>query len=135
VRLGQSGPLERDDPRPFQITEPSPNERRIRPGEPLRVAWSPLPEGVGPLVVTLILDDAALPESRQISCAVADPAAGFVVLPGEFTEFWPVGEADTRILAVRWDVFRSELAAPDRGGLTRSITLQYDLEAEPAELP
>ncbi|MCA9544394.1 MAG: hypothetical protein KC613_08385 [Myxococcales bacterium] len=129
LRLGRSGPLERDAERPFQITNPSPNVREIAPGEPLLVEWSALPPGAGPLTVTLILQDNAIPERRQISCVVDDPSLNALTLPAEFTaEFWPAGDTDVRILALRWDVFRAELPAPDRGTLVRSQTIQMDLE-------
>jgi hypothetical protein len=128
VRFAHAGPLDRDAPRPFQITEPSPNTREITPGEPLRVAWSALPAGAGPLTVTLILQDNAIPERRQMSCVVDDPAAGAITLPASFTEGWPMGDSDVRVLAVRWNVYQAALPAPDEGTLVRAQTVQMTLE-------
>ncbi|MEZ4463899.1 MAG: hypothetical protein R3F43_05100 [bacterium] len=128
TQIQEGGRLEPiSDVPPFQITEPSPNVRDITPGEPLRVAWSALPAGTGPLVVALTTYDGERDEARQVSCAVPDPQIGAIELPADFTEDWPMGEADLRQLAVRYDLAVKELPAPDRGRLTQSITVLLKL--------
>ncbi|MCB9549666.1 MAG: hypothetical protein H6706_27995 [Myxococcales bacterium] len=112
---------------PFQIVDPSPNVRDIVPGEPLRVAWGELPPGDGPLVVALTTYDGERDESRQVSCLVPDPSVGAIELPAEFTEDWPMGEADLRQLSVRYDLAVQALPPPDRGQLTQSITVLLKL--------
>ncbi len=139
LRVGQrltefrNGILQNDEAPPFQITEPSPNVRRIVPGMPLVVAWTELPEGVGPLTVALRLSDGEALEQRTVECVVDDPAVGRVVLPADVTESWPVGPDDTRLLSVGWTVHRAALEGGDVGTLTRSLTALVWLDAEPLE--
>jgi hypothetical protein len=128
VEQRQSGALDLDTTAPFDILAPSPNERRVTPGEPLEVRWSAPPAGTGPLVVTLTLADNTNLESRQLSCTVDDPASGRLVLPGDATEAWPMGQDDLRQLSVSYTLADAPLPAPDRGGLTQSVTLLLRLE-------
>lgn len=129
VVLTASGDNERNDPPPFQIVEPSPNVRLIEPGQPLTVRWSELPPGEGPLVVRLTKRDAATAVDEIYTCTVDDPAAGELVLPGDFTESWPRGAADVRQLALQWTTMSAGLPGPDQGRLTRALSVLLQLEA------
>jgi hypothetical protein len=128
VEKRQSGALDLDTTAPFDILAPSPNERRVTPGEPLEIRWSAPPAGTGPLVVTLTLADNTNLEARQLSCTVDDPASGRLVLPGDATESWPMGQDDLRQLSVSYTIADTPLPAPDRGSLTQSVTLLLRLE-------
>ncbi len=128
VETRMSGALDLDTTAPFDILAPSPNERRVTPGEPLEIRWSDPPAGTGPLVVTLTLVDGTNLEVRQLSCTVDDPAAGRLVLPGDATEAWPMGQGDLRQLSISYALADAPLPPPDRGSLTQSVTLLLRLE-------
>lgn len=125
-QIQEGGRLEADGMPPFQITDPSPNVREVTPGAPLRVAWSALPEGEGPLTVVLTTSDGI--EAQQVACVVTDPAVGAIELPGDFTEFWPAGEDHLRQLTLRWDLSVVPFEAPDRGDLRQSMSVILRLE-------
>ena len=129
-RVGQrlGGLLSLDVESPFDIVEPSPDVRHVNPGQPLRVSWTPLPPGVGPLVISLYLYDAALLDGRFLACEVTDPSTGTLELPGEVTEGWPMGEADDRQLSLRWDLAREHLEPPDVGAMSHSVTVILRLD-------
>ncbi len=132
LQEAQGGNLDRMDPPPFQIVEPSPNgERTIEPGEPLLIRWSELPEGEGPLSINLVMHDSVEQESRQVTCEVIDPSLGEATLPGEFTAIWPQGDDDVRQLSLRWDVASQALAPPDRGALVTALSVILKLAPTP----
>ncbi|MCB9544088.1 MAG: hypothetical protein H6703_16795 [Myxococcales bacterium] len=111
---------------PFDILEPSPNTPEYVPGEPLTVRWGALPAGEGPLELTLSYRDPLAGEQVQIGCVVDEPASGALVLPAEFTEGLP---ADDFIqLSLRWELSTFELPAPDRGRLTRAVSMILRLD-------
>lgn len=110
---------------PFQITNPDPNDPELVPGEPLAVQWSPLPEGAGPLEITLAYTDPLAERIVQLNCVAEDPAAGELVLPGEFTEGLPGVFSQ---LSMRWGLSRVPLPAPDRGVFERSVSVLLRLD-------
>lgn len=111
---------------PFAIVEPSPNTPEYTPGEPLTVRWDALPEGEGPLEVTLSYRDPLAAEQVQIGCLVEAPAAGLLVLPAEFTEGLPAD--DFAQLSLRWTLTSQVLAAPDAGRATRAVSMILRLD-------
>jgi hypothetical protein len=111
---------------PYQIVDPSPNERVITPGDPMRVAWEGLPPGEGPLTVVLTTSDGI--EAQQVACEVIDAELGEIELPGDFTEFWPADESALRQLTLRWDLSNTAMPAPDRGQLRQSMSVILRLE-------
>ena len=117
------GATGQDDPAPFDIIEPPPDVRVVDPGAQLPVRWSPLPDGTGPLVVTLLARDAAAAESRLWNCEVDDPDGGELILPGDFTEGWPRGEDDLRQVSLRWTLDAHRLPPPDQGVLEHNVTV------------
>lgn len=125
-QIQEGGRLEADGEPPYQIVDPSPNERVITPGEPTRIAWGPLPEGEGPLTVVLTTSDGV--EAQQIACEVIDPMEGEIELPGDFTEFWPADEGGLRQLTLRWDLSTTPFAAPDQGQVRQSMSVILKLE-------
>lgn len=127
VEARQPGRLENDQPPPFQILAPSPNVRTIEPGAPLAIEWGALPEGSGPLIVSLTTYDAADLSGQQITCRVDDPGAGTLTLPGDLTEAWPVADTDLRQLSVRWTTHQFELEGDDPGRYTESLTVLLKL--------
>jgi hypothetical protein len=122
-----SGNLEAQDPPSFDILAPSPDVRRVTPGEPLEVRWTE-PPGEGPLVVSLVFGDAEGVETTYVACEVAEPASGRLVLPAEATLGWPAGPEATRLLSVRRDLATVDLPGPDRGRITYSVSLMLALE-------
>ena len=79
------------------------------------------------------------PQAVAITLAPETRTDVRVSVPAEFTaEFWPAGDTDVRILALRWDVFRAELPAPEKAatlsvaGVTVYLPLagMVDLDAE-----
>lgn len=125
-QIQEGGRLEAEGEPPYQITDPSPNERVITPGEPTRIAWGALPEGEGPLTVVLTTSDGV--EAQQIACEVIDPMEGEIELPGDFTEFWPADEGALRQLTLRWDLSSTPFAAPDQGQIRQSMSVILKLE-------
>lgn len=128
VERVQSGDVSGGLESPFDILTPDPDVREITPGDPMLVEWSPLPEGEGPLTVSLVLLDPIRSSSTQISCEVTDPTTGVLVLPGEFTADWPVGEGARRLLDVRWTLQENTLRRPDQGTMVQNLSLILDLE-------
>lgn len=127
AELRASGNLEAQDPPSFDILAPSPDVRRLTPGEPFEVRWSE-PPGDGPLVVSLVYGDADGAETNYVACEVGDPSAGRLVLPGEATLGWPDAPDATRLLSVRRDLATVDLPGPDRGRITYSFSLMLALE-------
>lgn len=125
-QIQEGGRLEAEGTPPYQIVDPSPNERIITPGEPMRVAWDRLPPGEGPLTVVLTTSNGV--EAQQVACEVIDPEAGAIELPGDFTDFWPADENALRQLTLRWDLSITPLPAPDRGQLRQSMSVILRLE-------
>jgi len=121
------GNLEAQDPPSFDILAPSPDVRRLTPGEPFEVRWSE-PPGDGPLVVSLVYGDADGAETNYVACEVLDPSTGRLVLPGEATLGWPAAPDATRLLSVRRDLATVDLPGPDRGRITYSFSLMLALE-------
>jgi hypothetical protein len=128
VRVVLGGALDRDEPAPYAIEAPHPDDRTVVPGQPLPVRWSVWEAAEGPLTVTLTLTDLAALEVRQVRCRVDDPALGELIIPADVTEGWPSGEGDERLLSLGWEASRSDLPAPDRGQLRRLVTLLLRLE-------
>jgi hypothetical protein len=125
-QIQEGGRLEAEGMPPYQIVDPSPNERVITPGDPMRVAWEGLPPGEGPLTVVLTTSDGI--EAQQVACEVIDAELGEIELPGDFTEFWPADESALRQLTLRWDLSNTAMPAPDRGQLRQSMSVILRLE-------
>lgn len=128
VELRETGALDppADAEAPFQILAPDPNAPEYVPGEPLEIMWSALPEGVGPLDLSLSYRDPLAAEQVQINCTVADPAAGALTLPAEFTEGLP--EDDFAQLNLRWGLSEEAMPAPDEGLYTRAVSMLLRLD-------
>lgn len=128
VELREAGAL--DPPEgaeaPFQILAPDPNMPDYVPGEPLDVMWSALPEGVGPLQLSLSYRDPLAAEQVQINCTVDAPGEGAVTLPGEFTEGLPAD--DFAQLSLRWGLSEAPMPAPDEGLYTRAVSMLLRLD-------
>ena len=112
---------------PFDILEPSPDERRIDGGQPLTIRWS-APPADGPLTVALTTFDATSLASTYVGCQVDDPSTGSLTLPPEATADWPTGAADDRQLTIRQDLVTVPLPGRDRGALTVSYSLILTLD-------
>ena len=127
VERRASGGAEEADSPPFQIVNPSPNERVVQAGFPLPVRWSALPPGVGPLTVQLLFRNEAIEEQHVISCTVEDPVLGALEIPAEIMAAWPE-DAGFRQLSLRWPLFTQPVAGEDEGGLSRSLTMILRLD-------
>ncbi len=128
VELRGNGPLAADEPHPFDVVSPAPEDARLFEGRPLVVGWTALPEGKGPLVVSLTLIDGESGVTRQVACVADAPDAGQLVLPADLIGEVPTGAGDLRQLSVRWGLADETLEEPDIGRLTRSATVILQLE-------
>lgn len=111
---------------PFAILAPDPNAPEYTAGEPLEVMWGPLPDGDGPLQLSLAYRDPLAAEQVQIDCVIDDPADGALTLPAEFTEGLP--EDDFAQLTLRWGLDAVDLPAPDEGTWTRAVSMILRLD-------
>jgi len=111
---------------PFQIVNPSPNTREFTPGIPLDVRWSTLPEGVGPLTMTLSHrnDDTGI--HTLVDCEIVDPLLGQATLPEEITSEVSDGPGQFRQLTLKWQLSSTDLQRPDRGRFSRATSVILD---------
>lgn len=128
VEQRASGPTDAppDAAAPFAIVAPDPNDPVYVPGDPLDIEWGALPDGDGPLELTLAYTDPLAAEQIQINCLVDDPAAGALTLPDEFTDGLP--DDGFVQLSLRWTLTAEPLPAPDRGALTRAVSMILRLD-------
>lgn len=128
IELRESGAAEPPEgaEAPFAILAPDPNAPAYVPGEPLDVMWSALPDGIGPLEMSLSYLDPLAEESVQIGCVIDDPDSGVLTLPAEFTEGLPDGEFAQ--LSLRWGLSEVALPAPDEGVYTRAVSMLLRLD-------
>ena len=121
------GSLERDDPAPFDIVSPSPDERLVRFGEPIVLGWTPPPAGTTALDVQLVAFDLASGTARVLSCRASDPASGALVLPAELTADWPSGDGAEAQLSMQAELATLALPAPERGAISHAVSLILQL--------
>ena len=127
VEARQGGGQALSDAPPFQITYPSPNERSIDETEPFAVRWSNLPDGPGPLRVTLSYRDSEISQQTVLECVVSDPALGEMVFPDDVLADLPRGPGEFKQITLRWGTEELLLPQPDQGYLSRAISVVLNL--------
>lgn len=127
VEARQGGGQALGDTPPFQITYPSPNDRSIDETEPFAVRWSDLPDGPGPLRVTLSYRDSDIGQQTVLECVVADPSLGEMVFPDDVLADLPRGPGEFKQITLRWGTEELLLPQPDQGYLSRAISVVLNL--------
>lgn len=119
------GQIPGDTP-PFQIINPSPNTREFTPGVPLAVQWSALPEGVGPLTMTLSHRNDETGIHTLVDCEIIDPSLGQATLLEDITSEVSDMPGQFRQLTLKWQLSSADLEAPDAGRFSRATSVILD---------
>ncbi|MEE2786872.1 MAG: hypothetical protein VX589_06000 [Myxococcota bacterium] len=115
---------------PFQITSPDPNRPAVIPGRAMRVAWSDMPPGTGPLEVRLNVRDPASNQQHLLICIVEDHRLGFMDIPAEHTEVLSDNAASINKLSLYWRIMAQGVAEPDVGDYTHAMSVLLDLDVQ-----
>ena len=115
VERRTQGGIDITDAPPFEILAPNPDTRPFTPGEPLPVAWSPLPGGSGPLEVRFSSRNPETNIQTLVTCTVVDPDRGQAVLPAAMTAQFSEAPGAFNQLTLEWGIHTRGLPGPNRG--------------------
>ncbi|MBV70459.1 MAG: hypothetical protein CMH52_03835 [Myxococcales bacterium] len=108
---------------PFQIVSPNPNTREVDTSQPLPIRWTELPDGPGPLQMSLSYRDTELGQQTLVECDVIDPSLGEFILPEEMAADIPTEPGQFRQVTLRWITAEQALPAPDQGRLSKAVSV------------